>query len=84
MPVSMPYIGGWRKPAQEAEMQVRGIFADDASLERGAAWAISVLQDEDIDPHDQPVRAIKALRTADKRLSLIAARYLMDLASGKH
>lgn len=79
----MRYIGGWRNPAQDAELQVRGIFADDASLERGAAWAISVLQDAGLDPHDQPVRAIKALRTADRRLSLVAGRYLVDLAAGK-
>lgn len=79
----MRYIGGWRKPAQDAEIQVRGLFADDAALERGTAWAISVLQDEDVDPHDQPVRAIKALRGADRRVSLVAARFLMDLASGK-
>lgn len=79
----MRYIGGWRKPAQEAELQVRGIFADDASLERGTAWAISVLQDADIDPHDQPVRAIKALRDADRRIGLAAGRFLVDLAAGK-
>ncbi len=72
-----------RSATDEADMQVRGIFADDASLERGAAWAISILQDADIDPHDQPVRAIKALRSADRRISLLAGRYLVDLAAGK-
>lgn len=77
------FMGGWRRPAQEAEIEVKGLFADDASLERGAAWAISVIQDADLDPHDQPVRSIKALREADPRLSLGAARFLMDLAAGK-
>lgn len=79
----MRYIGGWRRPAQDAETEIRGLFADDSALERGAAWAISVLQDADIDPHDQPVRAVKAIRDADRRLSLIAARRLMDLAAGR-
>lgn len=75
-------VGGWRNPARDAELQVRGIFADDSALERGAAWAISVLQDADIDPRAQPVRAIKALRLADRRISLAAGRLLVELAKG--
>lgn len=81
--MAMQFIGGWRRPAHEAQMQVRALFADEAALERGRAWAISVLQDADIDPVDQPVRAIRALRNADRRISLIAGRFLVDLASGR-
>lgn len=71
-------IGGWRNPSRDAEEQVRGLFADDQALDRGARWARDVLELAGMDPQAQPVRCIRELRRADRRISLIAGRFLVD------
>ena len=71
-------IGIRRNFGKEAELQVRGLFADDGAVERGVAWAREVLDECSLDPASQPLEGIRALRRADRRLSLIAARYLVD------
>ncbi|MFC0293558.1 hypothetical protein [Brachybacterium muris] len=46
-------------------------------------WARGVLMERGIDPSAHPVRALRALRKADRRLSLGSARYLADAAAGR-
>lgn len=68
-------------PRRQAEIEVKGRFADDVALERAAAWARETLTAAGHDPSTTTVRGIKALREADRTLSLVAARYLADLAA---
>lgn len=76
-------ISSNRDPLQRAEQEVRGLFAEDSALQDGIDWARGVLSAAGIDPASQQLRAIRALRESDKRLSLIAARYLVDSAAGR-
>ena len=46
-------------------------------------WARDVLMERGIDPSAHPVRALRALRRADRRLSLVSARYLADATAGR-
>lgn len=69
-------------PTVRAEREVRGLFADEGALERGVAWARAVLEEAELDASMQQLRALRALRRADRRLSLVAARYLVDRVGG--
>ncbi|HIY24892.1 MAG TPA: hypothetical protein H9837_11415 [Candidatus Brachybacterium merdigallinarum] len=72
-----------RDPRQRAEQEVRGLFAEDSALQEGISWARGALTAAGVDPGSQQLRAIRVLRESDQRLSLIAARYLVDAAAGK-
>lgn len=75
-------IGGEIDPTARAEREVRGLFADDDALDRGVSWAREVLADAGIDPETQQLQAIRALRRAERGLSLVGARYLVSAAAG--
>ena len=66
-----------------ARREVLGLFADDGAEERATRWAREVLETAAIDPAAQQLRALRALRRADRRLSLPATRYLLTLARGE-
>lgn len=76
-------IGDGADPVGRAEREVRGLFADGGALDRGVVWARKVLDRDGIDPAAQQLRAMRSLRRADRRLSLVAARYLVNAASGR-
>lgn len=69
-------------PVARARWEVLGLFADDGAAQRATAWARGVLENASVDPAAQQLRALRALRRADRRLSLSAARYLLSLARG--
>jgi hypothetical protein len=75
-------IGGG-DPARRAEQEIRALFAEDGALERGVDWAREMLAGAGADPVRRPVRCVRTLRRADRRLSLVAARYLVDAAAGR-
>ncbi|MDO5661188.1 MAG: hypothetical protein Q4G40_00705 [Brachybacterium sp.] len=80
-----------RNYARDAERELKGLFAPDAVLQDAVAWGRGVLVQAGVDPAAVTVHSIAALRRADRRLSLVAARRLADLireaegtASGTH
>lgn len=75
-------IGGGN-PAARAEREIRARFAEDDALERGVDWAREVLSRAGADPGRRPLRSVRVLRREDPRLSLVAARYLVDAAAGR-
>lgn len=76
-------IGGATDPAIRAEQQIKSLFAGDEVIAGAVNWAHGVLTERGIDPAENPVRALRALRRADRRLSLVSARYLADAAAGR-
>lgn len=76
-------IGGSIDPAGRAEREVRGLFADDDALDRAVAWAREILAVRGLDPSAQQLRSLRELRRADRRLSLVAARFLVEAAAGR-
>lgn len=75
-------IIGDMDPSARAEREVRGLFADDGALDRAVDWARTVLAEAGIDPVAQQLRAMRALRRAERRLSLVGARYLVSAVTG--
>ena len=71
-------IGGASDPAVRAEQEIKALFAGDDVIAHAVDWARDVLMDKGIDPSAHPLRAIRALRRADRRLGLVPARYLVD------
>lgn len=69
-------------PLGRARWEVLGLFADDDAARRATTWAREVLESASVDPSGQQLRALRALRRADRRLSLPAARYLLTMARG--
>lgn len=75
-------IGGG-DPAERAEREIRALFAEEGALERGVDWAREVLSRAGADPARRPLRSVRTLRRAERRLSPVAARYLVDAAAGR-
>lgn len=76
-------IGGATDPVARAEQEIKSLFAGDEMIAAAVDWARGVLMERGIDPSAHPVRALRALRRADRRLSLVSARYLADAAAGR-
>ncbi|EYT48550.1 hypothetical protein M3C58_11995 [Brachybacterium muris] len=76
-------IGGATNPVGRAEQEIKSLFAGDDVIAGAVDWARGVLMERGIDPSAHPVRALRALRKADRRLSLGSARYLADAAAGR-
>lgn len=76
-------IGDGADPVGRAEREVRGLFADEHALDRAIQWAKDVLAEDGLDPSAQQLRAMRSLRRADRRLSLVSARYLVNASSGR-
>lgn len=75
-------IGG-RSPVERAQMQLRRHFPDDPDLTGATAWARETLRTEGLDASEAPLRSLRVLRRADRRLGAVAARYLVELAAGR-
>ena len=67
----------------DAAREIKGLFADDSALDAGREWAVQTLEAAGLDPRREPIKGIHALRKANRRLSLVAARYLVDRAAGR-
>jgi hypothetical protein len=70
-------IGGAPRQVQDAGLVVQGVFADDGALDRARTWAVRTLARRRIDAGRSPMRASRALRAEEPRLSLAAARWLV-------
>lgn len=76
-------ISSRRSTRDEAQILLKGLFADDEALQRADAWAQDVLQQAGIDPASQKMRAIARLRRAEPRMSLATAVLLLDRVTGR-
>lgn len=76
-------LGMDRDYTREGETLLKGLHADESALERAEEWARDVLAQRRVDAQKKPVHAIKVLRTADRRLSLVAAKVLVDRLNGR-
>lgn len=76
-------IGGDKDLVGDAQKELRRLFSDSDSLDGATAWAGEVLELEGVDPAAKPLRALRTLRAADRRLSTAAARYLVDAVAGR-
>lgn len=76
-------IGNQRDLLGRARREVRGIFADEGATDRAVSWARDVLAADGIDASAQQLRAIRSLRRAERGLSLMGARYLVNAVNGE-
>lgn len=76
-------IGSGRGPVERAQTQLHHLFPDDPELTGAMAWASRVLGDEQLDASASPLRSLRALRRADRRLGAVAARYLVEAVAGR-
>lgn len=76
-------IGNQRDLLGRARREVRGLFADEGATDRAISWAREVLARDGIDASAQQLRAIRALRRAERGLSLVGARYLVNAVNGQ-
>lgn len=74
-------ISSAESPSERARAQLRRLFPGDPELTGAAEWAADTLRGASLDPAAAPLRAVHALRRADRRLTLIAARYLVERAA---
>lgn len=63
--------------------EVRGLFADAGAMDRATSWARDVLERAGIDASAQQLRAIRALRRAERGLSLSGSRYLVNALNSR-
>lgn len=75
-------IGGTVSPVERAKKQLTLLFPDDPGHREAVAWASAVLQNAQLDPSAAPLRSLRALRRADRRLGGVTARYLVNAAAG--
>lgn len=66
-----------------AQKQLHRLFPDDPDLATATSWAVETLRNEALDPSASPLRSLRALRRADRRLGAVAARYLVETAAGR-
>lgn len=71
-------------PAARAERQLSALYAQDGGVDDAIAWARRTLEAETRDPVKRPLQSARALRRADRRLSIVSARYLVNAVSGQH
>lgn len=70
-------------PVQHAQRILRRLFPEDPELTEAIAWARQELREAQLDPATAPLRSLRVLRRADRRLTFAAARYLVDAAAGR-
>ena len=73
-----------RSPVERARRQLRRLFPDDPHLTGATDWARETLRLAGLDASTAPLRSLRVLRRADRRLSAVAARHLVELAAGRH
>jgi len=76
-------IGGTTDPAGRARKQLHRLFPDDPELSGAVSWARETLRSAALEPSTAPLRSMRALRRADRRLGVVAARYLVEEAAGR-
>lgn len=76
-------IGSSTSPGERAEKQLHTLFPGDPDLTAATAWAAETLRNAPLDPSESPLRSLRALRRADRRLGTVAARYLVEAAAGR-
>ncbi|ATG53239.1 hypothetical protein CFK38_12515 [Brachybacterium vulturis] len=76
-------IGSSQGPAERAQRQLHGLFPEDPALTAATTWATETLRSAQLDPSTAPLRSLRALRRADRRLGVLAARYLVEAAAGR-
>ncbi len=74
-------IGGETDPVGRALEELRRLFPGTNGIEDAVAWAREVLAEAGLDPASAPVRSVRRLRRMNRRLGLLAARYLTDAAA---
>lgn len=77
-------ISSSQGPVERAEKQLHRLFPDDPDLAGARAWAAETLRSEALDPSASPLRSLRALRRADRRLGGVSARYLVETAAGRN
>ncbi|RCS78586.1 hypothetical protein CIK70_09880 [Brachybacterium alimentarium] len=77
-------IGGVRRPNDHAVIELETLFAENGGVGGGIEWARTTLAAEGMDAKRRPLRAVRRLRRTERRLSIIAARYLVDAVAGRH
>lgn len=70
-------------PVGLAEREISRLFADRGGREAAGTWAREVLAAAELDPRRKPLRSVRVLRRAERRLSPIGARYLVEVAAGR-
>lgn len=73
-----------QSPVERAQKQLGRLFPDDPDLAGATAWARETLRIAGLDPSASPLRSLRALRRANGRLGAVPARYLVELAAGRH
>jgi len=76
-------IGSSRTPGQRARAQLAQLFGGAEGEERAVAWARDVLAQDGLDAARSPLRSLRALRRAERRLGLVTARYLVEAVAGR-
>lgn len=76
-------IGPQKGPVDRAEAELAKLFAEDGGVSGAIAWARTASAQSDSDPVAHPLRTLRELRRADKRLSAVAARYLVEAVAGR-
>lgn len=70
-------------PAARAERQLTAFYAQRGGIEAAVDWARRTLEVDRRDPAKRPLQCARALRRADRRLSMVSARYLVNVVSGR-
>lgn len=76
-------IGGVTDPVGQAQEELRRLFPGKNGHDDAVAWARDVLAEAGLDPASAPLRSVRRLRRENRRLGLVAARYLADTAAGR-
>lgn len=76
-------IRGGSDPVRRAQKQLNRLYSGDDVEQQGRIWATEVLRARGLDPAAAPLRSLRALRREDRRLGLVTARYLVELAAGR-
>lgn len=74
---------GSLSPVERAQRQLRRLFPEDPELTGATAWARETLRLAGLDAAASPLRSLRILRRADRRLGAVTARYLVELAAGQ-
>jgi hypothetical protein len=76
-------IGSSRTPGARARQQIAQLFDGPEGEERATEWARGVLAQDGLEARRTPLRALRALRRAERRLSPVTARYLVEAVAGR-
>lgn len=66
-----------------ARRRLARLFPGDPECASAVAWAKEVLGEAGLDPSKAPLRSMRSLRRAERRLDLLSARYLVERAAGR-